>query len=145
MSLLIYDSLRIELEIDNNNQWFAFIWVELGKKRAMVRFKIDTGCNALVLSHKTLTALGYNTSKDKLSKLPSIHGKLASGDKHTFRQLGEVSLSIVQGQRMQICEVKAICHSTQETHDLLGTEVFKQFKGVSFILKDKKQMELFVT
>ena len=67
MSLLLSKSIGIDLEIDRNNQWFAFVWVKLGKRSAIVRFKIDTGCNALVLSHKTLKALGYSSTKDNLS------------------------------------------------------------------------------
>ena len=118
------------------------MWVEFGNRKALVRFKIDTGCNSLVLSHKTLTALGYLASKDSLSKLPAVHGRLASGDAHTFRKLGQASLSIIQGPRMEICKVQAICHSTQETHDLLGTEVFRQFSSVSFNLVGDRYMEL---
>ena len=139
---MVYDSLRIELEIDKDNQWFAFIWVELGNRKALVRFKIDTGCNSLVISHKTLSALGYDSSLDSLAKLPAIHGRLASGDKHPFGKLGKASLSILQGSRIQICKADAVCHTTHETHDLLGTEVFKQFRGVSFNLIDEKYMEL---
>jgi len=37
-----------------------------------------------------------------------------------------------------ICNASVICHTTQETNDLLGTEVLRQFSGVTFGLIDDR-------
>jgi len=134
--------MKLELKIDSNNQWFVPVWVVLGNKKHRVDFKVDTGCNSLVLSHSTLENMGYSTKEMDLAKLPPLPGKLASGDEHTFRKLGAVSLFKDKNKSVTICNADAICHSTQETHDLLGTEVLRQFSGVMFGLTDDKYMEL---
>jgi hypothetical protein len=134
--------MRFELTVDRNNQWFVQLWVSVGGRKALITFKVDSGCNSLVLSHRTLGKLGILTDKDTLAKLPEVPGKLASGDIHTYRKLGAVSLYQNKGQTAQICKVDAICHSTRETHDLLGTEVFRRFSGVSFNLVGDKYVEL---
>jgi hypothetical protein len=134
--------MKIYLEIDNYNQWFVPVWVAIGGRIKRVEFKVDTGCNSLVLSHSTLEIMGFSVSKAGLSKLPPAYGKLASGDKHTLRKLGAVTLYQDKGQTVQICKADAICHTTQETNDLLGTEVLRQFTGVSFGLVDDRFMEL---
>jgi len=134
--------MRFELKVDGRNQWFVYVWVSIGEKKTYVEFKIDTGCNALVLSHSTLSDLGFSIKEADLAKLSPMSGKLASGDIHTYRKLGAVSLYQNKGQMAQICKVDAICHSTRETHDLLGTEVFRQFSGVSFNLVGDRHMEL---
>lgn len=136
------ESIFFELEIDPKNQWFVPIWVSIGGRNVFVRFKVDTGCNALVLSHRTLNKIGFLTHETNLSKLPPASAKLASGDKHVFRKIGTVSLCHDKKQAIQICTANAVCHSTHETHDLLGTEVLRQFKGVTFNLADNKHMEL---
>jgi len=132
--MMVYDKINVKLRIDSNNQWFAVVVVKMGKRQAAVRFKIDTGCNALVLSHGTLERLGFSTENTNLLKLPGITGALASGDKHTFRKLGGVSLFLDDTRTIHICDAEAICHSTHETHDLMGTEVLRQFSGVMFNL-----------
>jgi len=134
--------MKLDLRVDDNNQWFVYIWVAIGGKLKRVEFKADTGCNSLVLSHSTLEGMGFSVEKSDLSKLPPMPGKLASGDIHTYRKLGAVSLYQNKGQTAQICKVDAICHSTRETHDLLGTEVFRRFSGVSFNLVGDKYVEL---
>jgi len=134
--------MTIEMEIDRNKQWFTFIWVKLGERSALVRFKLDTGCNSLVISHKTLAALGYSASKDSLAKLPSIEGVLASGEKHIFKKLGKIDLYKDQHISLQICKTDAICHETHETHDLLGTEVLQQFSDIRLRLLGNKFIEL---
>jgi len=134
--------MTFKLKIDSQNQWFVWIWVSIGNRKALVKFKIDTGCNAMVLSHGTLKSLGYSTKEAGLSKLPPVVGTIASGEEHTFRKLGKISLCKDDKQAVQICEADAICHSTHETHDLLGTEVFRQFSGVSFNLVGDRHMEL---
>ena len=115
--------MRFRLEVDSYNQWFAWAWVVVGKHKNHVRFKVDTGCNSLVLSHSTLEGLGVSIKEADLLSLSPVSGKLASGDKHTFRKLGAVSLFQDKNKITQICKADAICHSTHETHDLLGTEV----------------------
>jgi len=134
--------MKLELTVDSDNQWFVPVWVAIGDKNLRVRFKVDIGCNSLVLSHSTLKNMGFSVKKSDLSKLTVVSGKLASGDDHAFIKLGMVSLYQDKKQTLQICKADAICHSTQETHDLLGTEVLKQFSGVSFSLVGNKFMEL---
>jgi len=134
--------MKLRLEVDSHNQWFVWAWVVVGKQKYQVRFKVDTGCNALVLSHSTLEGLGVSIKEADLLKLSPVSGKLASGDKHIFRKLGEVSLFQDKAQTSQICKADAICHSTKETHDLLGTEVLRQFSDVSFRLVGDMHMEL---
>jgi len=134
--------MRFKLEIDSRNQWFVPLWVAIGGKGYRVLFKVDTGCNSLVLSHSTLKNMGFPAEEADLAKLPPMPGKLASGDIHTYRKLGAVSLYQNKGQTAQICRANAICHSTQQTHDLLGTEVFRQFSGVLFNLVGDRYMEL---
>jgi len=104
--------------------------------------KVDNGCNALVLSYDTLEKLGISTKTADLENLPNKTGRLASGEKHTFKNLGEVSLYRTGEQPIHICNVEAICHATRETNDLLGTEVFSQFTDVNFRLSGNKYMEL---
>jgi len=130
---------RIAIKIDNNNQWFATVLVKKGNHTAPVKFKIDTGCNAVILSHSTLESLGYSAKSEDLEKLPSVTGKQVSGDKQIFKDLGEIAL--YRNTTTHICNGNAICHATHETNDLMGTEVFKQFTNVAFNLKEK-YMEL---
>ena len=134
--------MRLDLTVDGNNQWFVPAWVAIGGKCYRVRFKVDTGCNSLVLSHSTLKNMGFSVSEDDLSKLPFLSGKLASGKEDTFVKLGAVSLCQDKNQAKQICKANAICHSTHETHDLLGTEVLRRFSSVTFNLFGNKYMEL---
>jgi len=134
--------MKFKMDIDQKNQWFVHIWVVINNRKYRVEFKVDTGCNSLVLSHSTLKSMGYSTDKAALSKLPPVDGKLASGDVHTYRKLGTVSLCQDKDQKIQICKDDAICHSTHETHDLLGTEVLRQFSDVTFGLIGDKYMKL---
>jgi hypothetical protein len=136
------NGLKLGLRVDSRNQWFVSMWVFLGKNKIRAEFKIDTGCNAMVLSQSTLKRLGCLTDESVLLGLPAVSGALANGEKHTFRKLGIVSLCQDKNQTTQICKAEAICHSTHETHDLLGTEVFRQFVGVTFNLTGNKYMEL---
>ena len=134
--------MKINLAIDKHNQWFVPVWVNISGKKFRVEFKVDTGCNSLVISHSTLKSMGFSTNEADLSKLSSLSGELASGDSHTFKKLGEVSLFQDKNQTTQICKANAICHSTHETHDLLGTEVLKQFHSIFFSLINEKYIEL---
>jgi hypothetical protein len=134
--------IKLKLRIDSNHQWFVYTWLVAWGKKIRVEFKVDTGCNAMVLSHRTLKNLGYSTREAELSKLPAIAGVLASGDKHMFRKLGMVSLFQDKHQAVQICKTGAICHATHETNDLFGTEVLRQFNSVTFSLIGDPYMEL---
>jgi len=134
--------LRIELDIDKNNQWFATLYVQLGGVYRSVQFKIDTGCNALVLSHKTLKRLGFTVDKKSLAALPDMPGKLASGETSTFKKLGGVALFQDIKRAIPVCNANAICHATRQTNDLLGTEVLYQFIDVNFKLRNERYLEL---
>ena len=134
--------MKIKLSVDPYDQWFVRIVVSIGGKTSPVTFKVDNGCNSLVLSHDTLEKLGVSVDSSILKKLPSKIGRLASGEKHTFKELGTVSLFRADKQLTHICNAQAICHATRETRDLLGTEIFKQFTDVNFHLSGNKYMEL---
>jgi len=135
-------SLAFKLTVDKNNQWFVSAWVVLNQRKTVARFKIDTGCNALVLSHSTLKSLGLSVKSTDLSKLPNETAKLASGETSSFKKLGAVSLYTDKPQSVLICNAQAICHATRATNDLMGTEVFSQFTGVNFNLATEKYLEL---
>jgi len=136
------ETIRRKLTVDSNNQWFVSMWVDLRGRIEEVRFKVDTGCNAVVLSHNTLKKLGFSSKNEDLSKLPPETGRLASGEKSDFRSSGAISLHADKNRTEHICDVNAICHATRKTNDLLGTAAFKQFLGVDFNLKGDKYMEL---
>ena len=132
------DFIIADMRVDNNDQWFVYAWVSLAGRNRLVEFKIDTGCNALVLSHKTLRKLGVNITD--LSRLTDTIGIQASGEKHDYKKLGKTSLFL--NKTTQICETISVCHATRETHDLLGTRVLKQFCRVNFILDEENFMQL---
>jgi len=134
--------MRIELTVDPHNQWFATVWVIANGQKAKIEFKVDSGCNALVLSHETLKKLAISTKPLDLEKLPDMTGKLATGVKSRFKQLGVVSLYSINKPPVHICNAKAICHARRETNDLIGTEVLQQFTDVNFHLSGHKYMEL---
>jgi len=134
--------MKFELTVDNNNQWFISAWVHVAGRKAYAQFKIDTGCNTLILSHRTLKLLGITTDEAELSKLPEVPGALASGATDIFRKLGAVALFHDNKQTVKIGTITAMCHASRQTHDLLGTEVLGLFDGVFFKLKGKKHMEL---
>jgi hypothetical protein len=136
------NKIRLPLVTDPDNQWFVAVRVLINGKLVPVTFKIDTGCNALVLSHSTLEKFGDIVDEASLSKLPPVSGKLASGGDHLFRKLGTVSLFYDKKKEVHICDTQAICHTTHETHDLLGTDVLRRFSGVVFNLTGDKCMEL---
>jgi hypothetical protein len=86
--------------------------------------------------------LGFLVSDNNLTQLPLITGSLASGETHIFKKLGAVILCQDKNQTGQICKANAICHKIHETHDLLGTEVLRQFNTVVFNIIKDKYMEL---
>ena len=134
--------IRIELFVDINHQWFVNMWVVLQGRKQEARFKVDTGCNALVLSHVTLKRLGFSMSEPELAKLPGLKAKHAGGEISNYKTLGTVSLFSHENQVGHICDAPAICHATRKTNDLIGTAVLKQFCKVDFNLTGDKYMEL---
>ncbi|MCL1878734.1 MAG: hypothetical protein FWF80_07740 [Defluviitaleaceae bacterium] len=133
------DFICTKMRIDHNDQWFVYLWLLIGSRKLYIEFKVDTGCNALVLSHKTLKKLGISVAD--LSKLPNTTGVQASGEKHDYKRLGKVSA--FHDKTTHICDTSAVCHATRETHDLLGTAVLKESCRVNFILDDLAYMELY--
>jgi len=134
--------IRLDLDVDENHQWFVTIQVLLQGREQSVRFKVDTGCNTLVLSHNTLRRLGISVSEPDMAKLQNITGKHADGEKSNYKGLGAVSLFSHENQVGHICDVPAICHASRKTNDLIGTAVLKQFCKVDFNLTGDKYMEL---
>jgi predicted aspartyl protease len=134
--------IRVELSVDFNHQWFVSVWVMLQGRTDEVIFKVDTGCNALVLSHNTLRKLGFSVSAEDLTKLPNMTGKHADGEKSSYKVLGKISLFSHENHKGYICETPAICHATRKTNDLIGTAVLKQFRKVDFNLTGNRYMEL---
>ncbi|MCL2223769.1 MAG: retropepsin-like domain-containing protein [Defluviitaleaceae bacterium] len=134
--------MKLKLAVDPNNQWFVPVWVLLNGQMRQVMFKVDTGCDSVILSHSTLKRLNISTEFTDLSKLLGETGRLASGKKSEFKNLGAVSLYSGKNQLGHICDVRAMCHATRKTNDLLGTSVLKQFGNVNFNLADGKYMEL---
>jgi hypothetical protein len=134
--------MKIILRVDPYEQWFASLLVTMHGRTTEVGFKIDTGCNSLVLSHSTLKRLGIPTDAAILGKLPDENVRLASGEKSPFKRLGAVSLHHVGARTLHICDALAICHATRKTNDLMGTAVFRQFTGIHFHFAAEKYMEL---
>ena len=132
--------MKIVLRVDPYQQWFASVLVTIQGRTSEVAFKVDTGCNSLVLSHGTLKKFGITANATTLSILPDETVRLASGEKSPFKRLGKVALSHTDGNH--ICHAPAICHATRKTNDLMGTAVFRQFTGVNFHLAAQKYMEL---
>lgn len=130
--------IKIHMRIDSRKQWFARFWVLISKKTVFVEFKVDTGCNSVVLSRKTLKKFGL--TENDLAKLPQTTGIQASGENHPYLKLGTISLQ--QSKGISICDTIAVCHATHETHDLMGTEVFMKYCGLAFKLTGNKYMEL---
>jgi predicted aspartyl protease len=136
------EKMRFKMRVDTNNQWFITLWVMKNDRLIPTEFKVDTGCNAVVLSHDTIKSLGYSTNNTALSKLPSVSAAVATGDKHQFKRLGNISLFRDASQAIRICDVEAVCHPTKETNDLLGTEALRRFSGVTFTLTGDRRLEL---
>ena len=96
----------MKIEMRAHNQWFASVWVVKSEKKAFIEFKVDNGCNGLVLNHKTLNALGVASSIEDLAKFPEETGTLASGEKTTFKKLGAVSLFMPGKKAVHICKAR---------------------------------------
>ena len=61
-------SFQIPVDIDIDNQVLSTLKVANGTKVADVRFKIDTGCNIVVLNHDTLKDLGFGVTQQSIRK-----------------------------------------------------------------------------
>ena len=132
--------IDILMNMSKSGQWLVDLIVKIGNKKVPVRFKLDTGCNGVALSHKTLRNFGISTDESTLSKLTDEVVMLASGERSDFKKLGKIA--IYRGTS-KICDTKAVCHIKNQTNNLLGTEVFNQFAQVRFILdKGEEYMEL---
>ncbi|MCL1845018.1 MAG: hypothetical protein FWF77_03855 [Defluviitaleaceae bacterium] len=68
--------MKMRLRTDSHNQWFVSAWVVIATRKVFVEFKVDNGCNGLVLNHKTLDDLGFSSNIKDLSKLPDATGTL---------------------------------------------------------------------
>ena len=131
--------MKIPISIDSKNQIFATLRVVLNKASIDVRFKIDTGCNVVLLSRSTLADLGFATSHDTLLKLPIVQASVGDGSKTNFRQAGLVAL---YSGNLHISSVPVICHTTKNTRDLLGTSVLHKFSKYTIHVKGKMYLEL---
>jgi len=132
-------SLKIPIRIDANNQIFTTLTAIHNKTPIDVYFKIDNGCNAVIIRRNTLKSLGFDTSVQSLNKLPVVNAKLADGRVTNFRQVGEILLI---HNNCRICTVPVICHLTRQTNDLLGTSVLHKFGSYTISTRGKTYLTL---
>jgi hypothetical protein len=90
-----------------------------------VEFKIDNGCNIVLLNKDTLRDLGFDVTKEALSKLPNESASLAVGTVSNFKCVGMIVMATET--KKFICGVKVYCHANKTTRDLLGTSALHQF------------------
>ena len=128
--------MKIRMQIDKQNQWFTNISVVVDKRIAKTEFKIDTGCNCLLLSHITLQKLGLCASD--IAKLPDAAATSVS-ERIPLKRVGKVSL--YYGKNL-IGTFDAHCHATRSTNDLLGSPILQKFKQVHFDLTAESTMTL---
>ena len=131
--------LSLPVLIDARGQILTTLRVAIGKSTADVYFKIDTGCNVVLLSHSSLEELGIQTSADALRKLPPVSATIGDGSMADFRIVGDVNLF---SGKTHICAVKAICHTTQKTRNLLGTSVLHKFSRYIVQVRGTTYLEL---
>jgi hypothetical protein len=132
-------SLKIPIRIDASDQIFTTLTAVHKKMSVDVYFKIDNGCNAVIIRRNTLKSLGFDTSPQALGKLPEVNAKLADGRAVNFRQVGEIVL--IHGN-CRICSVPVICHLTRQTNDLLGTSVLHKFASYMINTRGKTFLTL---
>jgi hypothetical protein len=119
------------MKIDKRNQWFVDITTVINNTDIVVAYKVDTGCNGLILSHATLKQFGISTTAESLANLKSAAASGIAED-IKLRELGEVTLYY---DKLLIGTFRAYCHPTRETHDLLGSPVLQAFDKVGIDLK----------
>jgi len=123
-----------------NNQIFTDLTISANNKSISAEFKIDTGCNTVLLNHRVLNRLGIDTSKETLEKLPIARASIADGTTENYRHIGNIAL--YTGNK-HICDVPVICHTSKETRNLLGTTVLHLFNKYSFQVKENTVLELY--
>ncbi|MDR2168191.1 MAG: hypothetical protein LBE35_10145 [Clostridiales bacterium] len=117
--------LKIPIIIDKqSNVIFVTLTVVINNKVADIPFKLDTGCNSVVLKHKTLQAFGIDTTSKAMRNKPSMPGRLADGTSSNFKQVGDIAL---YSNGNLLAKTGVICHATQETNNLLGTSVLHRY------------------
>jgi predicted aspartyl protease len=122
----------IPARIDSFGQILIELRVLTGNVVADVLFKMDNGCNSVMLNHKTLRNFGINTSPKALEKYPVIGANIVDGSDANFRQIGNFSISY---GKMHIATVPVICHAQRETRNLLGTSVLHKFSKYAVNVK----------
>jgi hypothetical protein len=118
------ESLKIPVMIDAKNQVITTLNVAANNKQLDVVFKIDNGCNAVLMWRDSLKDLGFDVSQAALNKLPEIGATLGDGSVVNFRQIGEV---VLIHKNCKICSVPVVCHTSKNTRNLLGTSVLHKF------------------
>ena len=133
--------LNIEMRITQMREWRVSLDVRLRPDSACkpVDFKVDSGCNTVLLSHVSLKLLGMRTIQEELGRLPKKEANIATGEIRTFKSLGKVALSL---GGVSIGEFDAICHPTRQTKDLLGSNVLMACKNLGFKFGDMSYMTM---
>jgi len=137
--LPIIDTLQIPIRIDGNGQELVTLITANENKSIRTLFKIDSGCNAVLMRRSALQALGFDTSEAALSKLPDVGASLSDGSTTAFKQVGEIIL--IHGT-CRICTVPVICHASKNTRNLLGTSVLHRFNSYKISTRGKAFLEL---
>jgi len=132
-------TLKIPIYIDKNGQELTTLITAAGDRAIKTLFKIDSGCNAVLMRRGALQALGFDTSEQALSKLPNVGASLSDGSTTAFKQVGEIVL--IHGT-CRICTVPVICHATKDTRNLLGTSVLHKFASYKVSTRGKTFLEL---
>ncbi|MDR2167747.1 MAG: retroviral-like aspartic protease family protein [Clostridiales bacterium] len=132
-------SFKLPIHIDNSGQILVTLTVAANNRSIDVDFKLDTGCNSVVLSRETLEKLGVKTDAATMSKRAPIEASVADGSVVSFRQAGNVNL---YSGRDGLGEIDVICHATHETRNLLGTSALHKFARYAINVKDYQYLEL---
>jgi predicted aspartyl protease len=132
-------TLQIPIRIDENGQELVTLITANGNVAIKTLFKIDSGCNAVLMRRGSLQALGFDTSEAALNKLPDVGASLSDGSTAAFKQVGEIVL--IHGQ-CRICAVPVICHATKNTRNLLGTSVLHKFNSYKISTRGRAFLEL---
>ena len=132
---------KIIVPIDvSGGQFFVDLTVSANSKILEVDFKIDTGCNVVVLSRNTLKRFGIDVSQKALEKKKIPKTSIADNSMVHYRIVRNISL---YSGRIFICEVPVICHTTRQTNNLLGVGVLHKFEKYAIQLKGETRMALF--
>ena len=132
-------NLQIPIRIDENGQEWVTLITAAENKSIKTLFKIDSGCNVVLMRRSALQALGFDTSMVALSRLPDVGASLSDGSVASFKQVGEIAL--IHGT-CRICTVPVICHATKSTRNLLGTSVLHKFNSYKVTTRGKPFLTL---